>query len=341
MPAGSPAAAAAPRPRPRRVALRQVDDFPLYELTDSRPTPSVYARTDTTGFACTVFFGAGGEPIMGRNFDFHDQPALLLRHRPPGEYASISMVDISYLGFDRANLHRRCAHGDQLRGASRLPFDGMNERGLAVAMAQVPGARSPAGERAAGSLGVMRLVLDEAATVAEAVAIFRRTAVDFSGGPPLHYLVADASGDSAVVEYVDGRVEVIPRGERPFQAMTNFVLTGGAPDDDRYRTAMGTLRRTGGRLTPATTLALLARTAQPHTRWSVAYDLRARTAHVVMGQKYGGRVADVQRGTRKLLIRLPPSVQLGQARAAAAAPQREDVEAVEHADVLHERRGSA
>ena len=98
----------------------------------------MYARTDTTGFACTVFFGAGGEPIMGRNFDFHDQPALLLRHRPPGAYASISMVDISYLGYDRANLHR-LRHGDQLRDASRLPFDGMNERGLAVAMAQVPG----------------------------------------------------------------------------------------------------------------------------------------------------------------------------------------------------------
>ena len=72
--------------------------------------------------------------------------------------------------------------------------------------------------------------------------------------------------------------------------MTNFVLTGDAPTDDRYRTAMSTLRRSGGRLTPETTLALLARTAQPHTRWSVAYDLRARTAHVVMGQKYGGRV---------------------------------------------------
>ena len=56
----------------------------------------------------------------------------------------------------------------------------------------------------------MRLVLDEAASVREAVAIFRRTAIDFSGGPPLHYLVADASGDSAVVEYVDGRVHGHP-----------------------------------------------------------------------------------------------------------------------------------
>ena len=83
---------------------------------------------------------------------------------------------------------------------------------------------------------------------------------------------------------------VIPRGERPYQAMTNFVLTGGAPATTATAPRWRTLRRSGGRLTPASTLALLARAAQPHTRWSVAYDLRARTAHVVMGQKYGGRV---------------------------------------------------
>ena len=48
----------------------------------------------------------------------------------------------------------------------------MNERGVAVAMAAVPDARTPDG-RAVGSLGVMRQVLDRAASVAEAVAIFR------------------------------------------------------------------------------------------------------------------------------------------------------------------------
>ena len=151
------------------------------------------------------------------------------------------------------------------------------------------------------------------------MAIFRRTAVDFSGGPPLHYLVADASGDSAVVEYVDGRVEVIPRGERPFQAMTNFVLTGGAarrplPHGD------GRAAAPGGRLTPATTLALLARIRQPHTRWSVAYDLRARKAHVVMGQKYGGRVLtfSVARGAPDRLAAERCSVRrCGRCRAAA------------------------
>ena len=62
--------------------------------------------------------------------------------------------------------------------------------------------------------------------------------------------------------------------------MTNFVLTGDAPADKRYRTAAAGLGSTD-------TLRLLQRVKQPHTRWSVAYDLRARKVYVVMGQRYG------------------------------------------------------
>ena len=130
---------------PPGTGLRKVDDFPLYELTSTSATPSVYASVKASGWACTVFFGAGADPILGRNFDFHDEPALLLRHHPPGAYASISMVDVSYLGFDRAHLDGISA--DSLKGAAAIPFDGMNEQGVAVAMAAVPEARAPAGRR--------------------------------------------------------------------------------------------------------------------------------------------------------------------------------------------------
>ncbi len=246
--------------------LRQVDPFPLYELTTTSPTPSL-ARASGGG-ACTVFFAGG---VLGRNFDFDDHPALLLHHRPPGAYKSVSLVDIAYLGVERGEEPT----AEELAGAARLPFDGMNERGVAVAMAAVPEARSPRGD-AVGSLGVMRLVLDRAASVDEAIAIFRATAVDFTGGPPLHYMVADAAGASAVIEYVRGRVRVL----RDQRVMTNFVLTGDAPADDRYRTAAAGLGRTDA-------LRLLERVKQPHTRWSVAYDLRTRTVRVVMGQRYG------------------------------------------------------
>ena len=38
--------------------------------------------------------------LYGRNFDWQYSPALLLFTDPPDGYASVSMVDIAYLGFD-------------------------------------------------------------------------------------------------------------------------------------------------------------------------------------------------------------------------------------------------
>ena len=271
-----PRPAPQPRPAPRPQALREVDSFPLYELTDSRPTPSLYEATSATGWGCTVFTADG---LVGRNFDFHNEPGLVLHHHPPGGYRSISLVDISYLGYDRAHLEGISAAG--LAGASRLPFDGMNEKGLVVSMAAVPGARAPRLAHTTGELGVMRLALDHAANVAQAVAIFKTTAVDFSSGPPLHYLVADPSGAHAVIEYVGGHVHVVNA-----DVMTNFTLSAkhGQPDH-RFRSATATLAR--GPLTSAGAMDLLRRVRQPITRWSAVYDMRHRTVDVVMGQRYG------------------------------------------------------
>lgn len=72
--------------------------------------------------------------------------------------------------------------------------------------------------------------------------------------------------------------------------MTNLILTGARSADRRYRTARAALERSGGRLTATSTLDLLRRVRQPITRRSAAYDLRSRTVHVVMGQRYGGRM---------------------------------------------------
>jgi len=282
---GSAVAPRAPAPA-RPPLLRQVDGFPLFELTDRSPTPRVTINPRAVGWACTVFVSARSR-IVGRNFDFHDQPALLLHHEPPDGYASVSMIDMEYLGFDRAHLDRLEEPGaaQALARAARIPFDGMNEKGLVVTMAAVPHARSPHRAQATSELGVMRLALDKAADVAQAVRIFRATAVDFSGGPAIHYLVADPSGASAVIEYVGGRVRVV----RNARAMTNFVLSTSSADqrahDRRYHLAISGLGN--GDLSSSATLALLRKVRQPITRWSAAYDMRHRTLDLVMGQRYG------------------------------------------------------
>ncbi|MFC0528031.1 carcinine hydrolase/isopenicillin-N N-acyltransferase family protein [Phytohabitans kaempferiae] len=286
------------------ASLRRIDDHPLFEMTYDGPAPrlappgakprEIALPADRDTFACTVFLAAGdaARPVLGRNFDWDHNPALVLHSRPPDAYDSISLVDLSYLGFDHARLAKLDdpASRRDLLLAPTLPFDGLNEHGLAVGMAQVDGqAQVRPGAPVVGSLAVVRLALDTARTVDEAVRVFESYTLDWSGAPALHYLVADAKGDSAVIEFATGTMTVT-RGDGRWQLMTNFNLsTSSAAERDadwRYATGSKELTSAGGRLDPGGAMSLLRTLRQGHTQWSVVYDLKAGTAAVATGQRY-------------------------------------------------------
>ena len=197
------------------ATLRQVDDYPLYvmhlygsygfdeyleegqQATSGLPAPE---HEHCEPWACSVFaaLNQDGDLLLGRNFDWFNRPTLLLFAHPPDGYTSVSMVDMSYLGFGTGEP----SWSDRIRllDAPYLPFDGMNEHGLAVGMMAVPQARGAQDPQQAtiDSLEAIRLILDSARSVEEAVALLGSYNIDWGSGPALHYLVADASGQSAV-----------------------------------------------------------------------------------------------------------------------------------------------
>jgi hypothetical protein len=297
----SPTGGALTREQQRSLdTLRVIDPgHPLLAMTlyapyDALRPVAVPPRTGAP-LACSLFVAAKGPrgPLFGRNFDWVANPAMVLTTRD-----SISLVDISYLGITRADAGRVTtdpALRRKLLNAAALPFDGMNRHGLAVGMAQIPGAAPPrtAGNPVVGSVRVLRLVLDQARTVDEAIAVFGRYNVEFEPGEPaLHYLIADATGRSAAVEFVDGRVRVIP-GAGDWHDMVNFVLSGAGEDvrraDDRYSAIAERMRTTGGSLDPDQAMDLLSKVAQTHTRWSAVYELEHRIVHVTLDRQYAKR----------------------------------------------------
>jgi hypothetical protein len=286
-PSAGPAAAGADDAAAAQTlaSLRRVDALPLYEMRyvgDYDATAGTDPAAPASPFGCSLFAAPGvtGQ-LYGRNFDWDANPAMVLHTDPPGGYASTSIVDISYLGVGADPTGDR-----RLLDAPLLPFDGMNERGLFVGLAADESATltpDPA-KPTVGSVRIMRLVLDGAATVDEAVDVFARHNVDFDGGPPLHYLLADPSGASAVVEYVDGRMSVV----RDTRVLTNVRLTGVPEDrrraDDRYGTAAAALDR--GALDWQGAMDVLRDVAQGHTRWSAVYEPATGTVRVVAGQRW-------------------------------------------------------
>ena len=171
-----------------------------------------------------------------------------------------------------------------------LPWSGMNEAGLVIGMAAVPEAYVPADpdKETVDSLGIIRLALDEAATVDEAIDLMRNHNTTFEGQTPLNYLLADATGDAALVEYYAGEIRVL-RTPNDWHHATNFLLSEFESPDGRcarYDTIAEELESTGGGLDADAALSLLERVAQPHTQWSVVYGITSRDIHVAMGQAY-------------------------------------------------------
>lgn len=283
-------------------SLDQIDDFPLYTMVYEG---SVSTEVDNIAlqrygeepaWACSLFaaYGDPDEILYGRNFDWDFSPALLLFMDPPGGYASVSMVDIYYLGFggDRAFGIMDLPLEEQagLLDASYIPFDGMNEAGLAIGMAAVPPGDMEEDPKKAtiDSLMVIRKILDQAATIDEAVEIIRSYNIDM-GSTPIHYLISEKSGKSALIEFSKGGVVMLPN-ENPWQLATNFLMSETSTSREiscgRYRAIDEMLTTLDGKISPQQAMALLDDVAQPSTQWSVVYRVSAGEVWVVMGSKY-------------------------------------------------------
>jgi hypothetical protein len=286
------------------ISLEQVDDFPLYSMVYQADysSPGI-ASGSLLGFyhqadwACSLFavFGNQDEMLFGRNFDWDFSPGLLLFTDPADGYASVSMVDLYYLGFgeERAQGLTDLPLEDleNLLIAPFLPFDGLNEAGLAVGFAAVPdrGREQDPAKETIDSLMVVRKILDGAATVEEAAAIIQEFNINWGSGPALHYLVADASGRSVLIEFSKDEILIL-ENQDPWQAATNFLVSEarGEPAAQCWRYGLITerLENSLGELSGEEAMALLEAVAQPNTQWSVVYGSSAGEVRIAMGRDY-------------------------------------------------------
>lgn len=298
------------KPETDNDRIERVDDHPLYVMhlnedygfreflrkgIQPRAVSVITARMPK--WSCTVFAALNpqGEKILGRNFDWDNHPALLLFADSPDGYASVSLVDISYLGFT-GNGEIPISERERLRQAAYIPFDGMNEKGLAVGMMAVSSVKPEydPGKITLSSLNLIRLLLDYAQNVDEALALLQNYNVDFDE-PTIHYLIADKSGHSAIVEYQDSRSSkggiLILRNDRAWQVSTNFMFSleqpqGANSSCPRYNHAYEILEGADGKLTAGEAMTLLRQVSQPSTQWSATYNLTRGIVELVMDRHY-------------------------------------------------------
>jgi len=263
------------------------DDGDIEAFVTRRLLKGVPVDLGVTGAGCTAFVArnAGGEVLYGRNLDFAYAPSMQVFTRPADGYASVSTVNLAFAGYAQGRLPSGLNPGSFLAlGAPYLPFDGMNEKGVAIALLAVPEADPgyDAGKVTLNDTAAIRLVLDKAASVDEAVALLRQYNIYFSGGVYCHFLLADATGESLLVEYYGGGLRTVTTDEN-YQIASNFIAYDGVnigegfTEFERYDAVQAAIERKGF-LTEAEAVALLAEVGVydggvDKLQWSVLYNL--------------------------------------------------------------------
>ena len=225
-------------------------------------------------FNCTCFQAqqADGDSFwFGRNYDFFKNPTMVTFSHPKNGYASIGCSDMSHIGYGLEKLPLKFLSRINCLAAIYAPVDGINEKGLCTSVMALPkqASQQDTEKPDVGTTMIMRLWLDRCATVEEALALLETVDVrhDAIVGSGYHYMVADATGDCAVVEFDkddDWKTIIVrkPEGEN-YMLVTNHLLNPkhfttepdiavGNPHSRswwRYETAGGYLRGHGGALT--------------------------------------------------------------------------------------------
>lgn len=244
---------------------------------------------NATGAGCTAFAvqNEHGDILFGRNFDFSYAPSMQVYTRPKNGYASVSTVNLSFAGYSKDKLPSGLNSKSFLAlAAPYLPFDGMNEKGVAIALLAVPETHL---EKAADKVTLntttaIRLVLDKAATAEEALALLRQYNIYFSGDIDCHYLIADASGKSVLAEFYDGQLHAVTTDEKS-QIASNFIAYNGLnigegyDEFDRYDKVKAAIEENNGTLTQEqaiktlTEVGVYGENGEDKLQWSVLYNL--------------------------------------------------------------------
>lgn len=265
-------------------------------IADKLPVPT------PPGAGCSIFTARNkkGHVLVGRNLDFrhkpHDPSVMMLRTAPSQGYRAFNMVDLGFMPLPKGFLSDGTSDISPAVMFPYLVLDGINEKGLFIGVMQLkfPQTKQDTGKVKVSTTLMMRAVLDKAADVDEAVKLF--ASYDMQSpreNNDYHFLLADRSGRSLVIEYVDNEMKVLEA-----DCCTNFYL---APEKEkagggkaRYEIIQKILEFREHTLEKKDMMDVLRLVSQPagqlgksDTLWSAVYDLTDLSMDLVVLHRYG------------------------------------------------------
>ena len=286
----------------------------------------------TSSIACSAFTAdtQSGDRVFGRNYACSaTNTASGFTDPGEGRHASYSTIDLSFLGLDADKDVETIGQKILTLAAPYVPLDGINDAGVACGIFmsyQGEGKGTPTDTQTdrpdLTSTTLLRLILDYADSVEDAVALAQQYDLHDSASSCFHYMVADSTGRSAILEWVGTDADHDADGAQrqlnvlwndtdalsdsaDWQVVTNFIKTPGYYDDttaemkglDRYEHLAAALRETDGIVADKdAAMDLLASVGRrtwnnddsnSNTVHSVVYDLTDKSVLWVGNEHYG------------------------------------------------------
>lgn len=236
-------------------------------------------ETPETHIGCSTLsvMSEDGRHLWGRNFDWYYSVPVIVKATPKDGYASLSTCEFTNITGDASILPEGTENSMLAVGAYFVPMDGINEKGLCVAELEVnEGGQELVDTEKKNITTTMaiRMILDKAATVDEAIALLEQYDICPSGGISSHLSISDSSGKAVAAEFINGEIIVTPTN-----AVTNFnihngdISAGGESAETRYTTLKNAYDEADGVMDVVGLTEALERASQKEGQWSTKWTL--------------------------------------------------------------------
>ena len=252
-------------------------------LSKGHYKPEVETSKEPYGCSALTVKTPDGSVMMGRNFDFPSAIGVIMHCIPDKGYETITTFNVEFYQFGEEFKPEGFKNQYMCLAGLFVALDGINEKGLAIADLMAGDSIETHQRTSKPDLtttAAISYMLKNAANVDEALKLLEGIDMHSDIGTAHHYAMADISGRSVVVEYVDNKMVVT---ESP--AVANHYLceqklnVGLTEGDDRYDRLCQRFDQTQGVMSEKQLTDAIATVSQPQrkgflgTAWTMVMDL--------------------------------------------------------------------
>jgi penicillin V acylase-like amidase (Ntn superfamily) len=179
-----------------------------------------------TSNSCTSFFlDQDDQLVSAKNYDFYSRDCLVIVNKR-------GVSKVATLGPTREPLSQSAKwtskHGSVTfsMGGREVTSDGMNETGLVITSLDLMETKYPRPDKRPSMImgQWIQYQLDNFSTVKEVIASDSQLRIR-PESPRCHFLVCDRMGDSAIIEFIDGKIVCYTDKKMPIKTLTNTIYS--------------------------------------------------------------------------------------------------------------------